>query len=127
MNLKSLVLAGLLAIGSFNAFGQAKGCDNPPVASISPLNQFTTAGANVQFLVQIYPGTGTPPFFHYWVNPQFEFVGTGQVITLFDVQPEDEGLYYCFTWDSVGCSWLTAGKLFVRVVSDALSPDAWMR
>lgn len=126
MKLKILILAGLIAGASvLSSFAQALGCANPPVASVAPLNQFTTAGANVQFTAIVAPGTGTAPFSMYWVGPDFQLIGVGPVITLFDVQPEDEGLYFLMLWDGIGCSSLTAGKLFVRVLPNAFSPEFW--
>lgn len=111
MKLKSLVLAGLLAIPSFNVFGQALGCDNPPVASVVPLNHFAIEGDTVTFTADIVGGV--PPYSMYWADLEGGFYGTNQTMTLPDVQPENEGLYFVMVVDSVGCSSLTAGKLFV--------------
>lgn len=118
MFLKSFVLAGLLAFSSLSVFAQARGCDNPPVGAVVPLNQTATVGDTVTFTANITGGT--PPYMHYWADLKGNFYGSTPSFHLINVQPSQEGLYFLMVWDANGCSSLTAGKLFVKPAGSAL-------
>ncbi len=106
--MRTLLLAGLLAISTWVASAQVN-CTMVP--AVTPLNQFAFTGGTVTFTANITGGVA--PYFVYWADQQGRLLGTQNSITLTQVDAADAGLIYLMAVDQQGCGALTAGKLFV--------------
>jgi hypothetical protein len=93
---------------------------NPvPVITVVPLNQTVASGGSATFSVQ----ANSVPHSIYWWSANRGVLGTGQIITLTNVQAADAGLVYAVVVNEDGCGAVSAANLKVGASSSTQPGD----